>query len=92
MTTDDAGDRHADNADNIGEKVCTVLTAKFFFFFFFFQTRFESIDQFGFFFSLFFLLIHENTKRNLCELIGHHPKGIVSSHHPKKWKKINSKY
>ena len=52
MTTDYAGDRHADNADKTGEKVCIVLTAKFFFFFFFVQTRIESIDQFGFFFSL----------------------------------------
>ena len=44
----------------------------------------------GFFFhqiAFFFLMIHENTKINLCELIDHHPKEIVSSHDPKKWKK-----
>ena len=41
MTTDDAGDRHVDNT---GEKVCTVLTAKFFFFSFFFSDK-DRIDR-----------------------------------------------
>ena len=33
MKTDNAGDRHTDNANDTREKVCTVLSSFFFFFF-----------------------------------------------------------
>ena len=58
MTTDDAGDRHADNTE---EKGCTVLIAKFFFFFYFFSDK-DRIDRsiWVFFFTRLHFFSHDS--------------------------------